>query len=171
MGVPRTPPERLTTTHHVSDFDCGEPSLNDWLMRRALKNELSGASRTYVVHVDNRVVGYCCLANGAIDRDDAPKSLQRNTPTPIPVMVLGRLAVDSGHQGQRLGQALLRDAILRTLQASEIAGIKALLVHAISDDAKRFYVRHGFIESPFASMTLCLALDSVRQVLVASDEP
>jgi GNAT superfamily N-acetyltransferase len=170
MDPPRIPPERLTATHSVTDFDCGEASLNEWLIRRALRNELSGASRTYVVHVDNRVVGYYCLANGAIDRDDAPKSLQRNMPSPIPVMVLGRLAMDRGHQGQRLGQALLRDAILRTLQASEIAGIKALLVHAISEDAKRFYVRHGFVESPFAAMTLCLALDSVRQALVSNDE-
>lgn len=170
MDVPRTPPERLTATHSVSSFDCGEPSLNEWLIRRALRNEVSGASRTYVVHVDTRVVGYSCLANGAIDRDAAPKTLQRNMPTPIPVMVLGRLAVDRGHQGQRLGQALLRDAILRTLQASEIAGIKALLVHAISEDAKHFYARHGFVESPFAAMTLCLALDSVRQAIAVSPE-
>lgn len=158
--------------HRVSDFDRGEPSLNEWLIRRALRNDVSGASRTYVVHVDSRVVGYYCLANGAIDRDDAPKPMQqiRNMPSPIPVMVLGRLAVDRGHQGQHLGQALLRDAILRMLQASEIAGIKAILVHAISEDAKRFYVRHGFVESPIASMTLFLALDSVRQAIAGHAE-
>jgi GNAT superfamily N-acetyltransferase len=169
-GKPVNPPERLAPTHGASGFDCGEPTLNEWLVRRALRNELSGARRTYVVCKENRVVGHSCLPNGAIDQDDAPKPLQRNVPSPIPAKILGRLAVDRRLQGQRLGQALLRDAILRTLQASDIAGIKALLVHAISGDAKRFYLHHGFVESPLASMTLCLALDSVRQAPVASNE-
>lgn len=164
-GILQNPPERISTSHILAEFDCGEPSLNEWLVRRALRNKAAGASRTYIVHVDSRVVGYYSLATGAVDRDEVPKSLQRNMPTPVPVMVLGRLAVDRRHQGQRLGQALLRDAILRTLKASEIAGIKAILVHAISDEARHFYLRQSFTESPVAPMTLCLALETVRQAI------
>ncbi len=131
----------------------------------ALRNEASGASRTYVVCAEGVVVGYYCLANGAVDRHEAPKPMQRNMPDPIPVMVLGRLAVDQAFQHRKIGKALLRDAILRVLQSAEIAGIKAILVHAISDDARRFYLRHGFLESPINPMTLCLALESARNAI------
>jgi GNAT superfamily N-acetyltransferase len=160
-----TAPARLTASHSLQPFDCGAPSLSDWLTRQALKNEASGASRTYVVCIDNTVVGYYSLATGAVVRDEAPKPLQRNTPDPIPVMVLGRLAVDRRYQGQGIGKALLRDAMLRVLQAAEIVGVRAILVHALSEDAKRFYLTHGFLESPLAPMTLCLALGTLRQAL------
>jgi GNAT superfamily N-acetyltransferase len=160
-----TAPVRLTALHNLAEFDCGAPSLNQWLTRQALKNEASGASRTYVVCIDNSVVGYYCLAAGAVVRTEAPKPMQRNMPDPIPVMVLGRLAVDLANQGQGIGRALLRDAILRVLGAAEIAGIRAILVHAISEDAKRFYLSHGFEESPIEPMTLCLALGTARQAL------
>jgi GNAT superfamily N-acetyltransferase len=156
-------PQRLEGTHDLGQFDCGEASLNEWLVRRALKNEANGASRTYVVCVDNSVVGYYSLANGAIDRDLAPKPMKRNMPDPIPVMVLGRLAVDRRFQGQKIGRALLGDAILRVLSAAEIVGIKAILVHAISEDAKQFYRCSGFLESPVTPMTLCLVLETARQ--------
>jgi GNAT superfamily N-acetyltransferase len=160
-----TAPVRLTPSYNLTEFDCGSPALNQWLTRQALKNEASGASRTYVVCLDNTVVGYYCLASGAVTRTQAPKSLQRNMPDPIPVMVLGRLAVDLANQGQGIGRALLRDAIIRVLRAAEIVGVKAILVHAISDDAKRFYLTHGFVESPIEPMTLCLALGTARQAL------
>jgi GNAT superfamily N-acetyltransferase len=158
-------PQRISATHVLTRFDCGEPSLNDWLARRALRNEATGASRTYVVCAEGVAVGYYSLANGAIDRHEAPKPMQRNLPDPILVMVLGRLAVDRSFQNKKIGQALLRDSILRVLQAAEIAGIKAILVHAISEEAKQFYLRNGFIESPIAPMTLCLMLETVRQAL------
>jgi GNAT superfamily N-acetyltransferase len=160
-----TAPVRLTVVHNLAEFDCGIPSLNQWLTRHALKNEASGASRTYVTCIDNSVVGYYCLAAGAVVRTEAPKSMQRNMPDPIPVMILGRLAVDLVKQGQGIGRALLRDAIIRVLRAAEIVGIRAILVHAISDEAKRFYLSHGFEESPIDPMTLCLALGTARQAL------
>jgi len=164
-SVGLTPPSRITAAHDLAHFDCGEPLLNEWLARMALKNEASGAARTYVVCDEGVVVGYCCLANGAIDRHEAPKPMQRNMPDPIPVMVLGRMAVDQAFQNRKIGKALLRDAILRVLQAAEIAGIKAIPVHAISDDARQFYLRRGFLESPINPMTLFLALESARNAI------
>jgi GNAT superfamily N-acetyltransferase len=164
-GAGLTAPVRLTAFHNFTECDCGTPSLNHWLTRQAIKNEASGASRTYVVCIDNTVVGYYCLAAGAVVRIEAPKKMQRNMPDPIPVMVLGRLAVDLANQGQGIGSALLRDAILRVLQAAEIVGVRAILVHAISEEAKRFYLSHGFQESPIEPMTLCLALGTARQAI------
>src|SRR3972149_1190429 len=111
-------PEKLTAEHDVSAFKSGEPTLDDWLKRRALANQESGASRTYVVSAGKRVVGYYALANGAIAHSDATGRIRRNMPDPIPVMVLGRLAIDQQYQRRRLGANLLRDAILRTLQAA-----------------------------------------------------
>lgn len=160
-----TAPARVTASHTIAPFDCGAPSLNEWLTRHALKNEASGASRTYVVCADSRVIGYYCLATGAIARGEAPKPMQRNMPDPIPVMVMGRLAVDQAFQGQGIGKALLRDAILRVLRAAEIAGIKAILVHAISEEAKQFYLAQYFQESPIEPMTLYLELETARRAL------
>lgn len=148
------PPEKLNSSHQVDSFDSGHPQLDDWLKRRALKNELSGASRTYVVCVDEVVIAYYCLANGAVAQTAATSRVRRNMPDPIPVMVIGRLAVDRHWQGQGIGRALLRDAMLRTLQAAEIAGIRAVLVHAISAEAKQFYQKYGFTASPIDPMTL-----------------
>src|SRR5437773_5167460 len=128
-------PEKLKAEHDVSAFNSGEPTLDEWLQQRALANEESGASRTYVVCSGNQVVGYYALANGAIAHNEVTGRVRRNMPDPVPAMVIGRLAIDQAYQGQGIGAALLRDAILRTLQAAEIAGIRAILVHAISDAA------------------------------------
>lgn len=141
-------PEKLSSRHDLSDFDCGEPVLDVWLRRRALQNEASGASHTYVVCVANKVVGYYTLAVGAVTHAESPGSVRRNMPDPLPVMVLGRLAVHTRLQRCGIGKGLLRDAILRTVQAAEIAGIRAIIVHAISETAKRFYEDHGFVASP-----------------------
>ena len=163
-----TPPKPLTDHHIIEPFSCGEPSLDRWLQQRALKNESRRASRTYVICIDNQVVGYYALAVGSIAARQAPRKIKQNMPDPIPVMVLGRLAVDTHYQGkgQRkgLGDALLRDAILRVLQAADIAGIKAILVHALSDQVKRFYEDRSFIASTFDSMTLFLPLDSLNNL-------
>ena len=112
------PPEKLSSTHDLSQFHCGEPALDDWLRKRARQNEESGASRTYVVCVGKRVMGYYALAVGAVAHVVAPGRVRRNMPEPVPVMVLGRLAVDETMQGGGVGPALLRDAVLRTLQAA-----------------------------------------------------
>lgn len=158
-------PEKLSADHDLSQFRCGEPTLDDWLRRRAVQNEESGASRTYVACVGKRVVGYYALAVGAVAHSGVPGRVRRNMPDPVPVMVIGRLAVDETAQGQAIGPALLRDAILRTLQAAEIAGIRAILVHAISERAKRFYERWGFTASPVEPMTLMITVAEARRAL------
>jgi len=159
------PPEKLTSSHQIDRFDSGNSQLNDWLKRRALKNELQGASRTYVVCTGNVVVGYYCLANGAVAQTIATGRVRRNMPDPIPVMVIGRLAVDRNWQGQGIGRGLLRDAILRTLNAAEIAGIRAIIVHTISQSAKQFYESCGFTASPIESMTMMVTIKDARASL------
>ncbi len=160
-------PELLSSTHVINAFDCGEPVLNDWLTRRALKNEDSGASRTFVVCRGNQVIGYYVLATGSVMHKEAPSKIRRNIPEPIPVMVLGRLAVDKNMQSSGIGRGLLRDAILRTLGVSKQAGIKALLVHALSDAARKFYLQCGFIESPLDPMVLMISLKDTQHHLSA----
>lgn len=151
-------PILLATDHQLDDFACNVDSLNDWLKKRAYQNQLSGASRTYVVLEGKRVVGYYCLASGALELNDAPTQVRRNMPNPIPVAILGRLAVDKSFQGKGLGVALLQDAVVRTAQAGGILGIRGLLVHALSIEAKAFYEHHGFVASPTQPMTLILSL-------------
>lgn len=158
-------PEHLRPEHDLAAFDSGVPALDDWLKRRARDNERSGASRTYVVCAGKRVVGYYALASGAVAPAAAPGRVRRNMPNPVPVMVLGRLAVDRAYQGRGLGRGLLRDAVLRTLQAAEFAGIRAILVHAMSEDARRFYERYGFAASPVDPMTLMIALADAARAL------
>ena len=165
-----SPPEKLSSDHDLTRFQCGEAALDDWLRRRALQNEESGASRTYVLCVEQRVVGYYALAVGAVAHIEAPGRVRRNMPDPVPVMVIGRLAVDQTVQGQAIGPALLRDAVLRTLQAAEIAGIRAILVHAISERAKRFYERWGFIPSPIDPMTLMITVSEARKAVTDKRE-
>lgn len=162
-GGPISAPSSLRPDHDLSTFDCGEPTLNDWLKQRALKNERVGASKTFVVCRGNEVVGFYCLSTGAVVRAAAPKPLQRNMPDPIPVLVLGRLAVDRNAQGMGIGRALLRDALLRSLRVAESVGVTAVLVHAISEDAKRFYLANGFLESPIEPMTLCLPISLIAK--------
>jgi len=158
-------PQPLSDEHHLADFDSGEPSLDDWLRRRAAKNQANGSSRTYVVCEGDRVIGYYCLAAGAVGHAEAPSTMRRNRPDPLPVLVLGRLAIHKSHHQQGIGTALLNDAIRRAIQAADIAGVTALLVHALSEQARRFYLSRGFIESPVKPMTLCLMLATVDQAL------
>lgn len=158
-------PQPLSDEHHLADFDSGEPSLDDWLRRRAARNQANGSSRTYVVCEDDRLIGYYCLAAGAVGHAEAPSTMRRNRPDPVPVLVLGRLAIHKSHHQQGIGTALLNDAIRRAIQAADIAGVTALLVHALSEQARRFYLSRGFIESPVKPMTLCLMLATVDQAL------
>jgi len=158
-------PTPLLASHVTDEFDCGELVLNDWLIKRALKNENSGASRTFVVCQNNRVTGYYVLATGSVMHKQVPSKVRRNMPDPAPVMILGRLAVSKDMQSVGLGRGLLRDAILRTLGVSKQAGIKALLVHALSDAAHKFYRQCGFIESPLDPMILMITLKDAEQQL------
>jgi GNAT superfamily N-acetyltransferase len=158
-------PSPLSDTHDCTQFDSGSPQLDTWLRERALRNQGTGASRTYVACEEARVVAFYSLATGAVAHREAPGKLKRNMPDPIPVMVLGRLAVDREFQGRGLGKALLKDAILRTLQAADIAGIRAILVHAKDDNAQRFYQRFGFLASPISLRTLALPLQDAAAQL------
>lgn len=151
-------PELLTEKHDLSLFDSGYDTLDEWLRRRARANQVSGASRTYVACSGDRVVGYYCLSSGALAVTEAPGALRRNMPDPIPMAVLGRLAIDRNWQGQGLGAALLQDAVVRTAQAARIVGIRGILVHAISEAAKAFYEHHGFTPSPTHPMLLVMSL-------------
>lgn len=155
-------PEPLDDGHDLEPFQCGVASLDDWLKRRARANQAGGASRSYVIATGNRVIGYYCLSSGAIAAIEAPGKIRRNMPDPIPMAVLGRLAIDREWQGRGIGVALLQDAVLRTAQAAEILGIRGLLVHAISDEVSAFYEHHGFVSSPSDPMTLLLSIKGVK---------
>jgi predicted N-acetyltransferase YhbS len=158
-------PEHLTAAHDVSAFDSGVPDLDDWLRKRALANEDTGASRTYVVCAGGRVVGYYALATGSVAHEQVLGRVRRNMPDPVPVMILGRLAVDCAWQGRSLGGSVLRDAVLRTLQAAKIGGIRAILVHAISEEDRRFYQRHGFAASPVDPLTVMITVTEAEKAL------
>ena len=154
-------PVPLTADHDLSDFDCGEPALNDWLKQRALKNE-SRFSRTYVVCDGNRAVAYFCISAGAVERASAPGKVRRNAPDTIPISVIGRLAVSRDYAGRGLGADLLSDALRRIAVASQSIGIGAVLVHAKDDAAKGFYMACAeFIEYPADSRTLFLPIETV----------
>jgi len=155
-------PEPIAAHHSVASFDCGKASLNSWLARRALANQASGASRTYVVSDHERVVAYYALASSAVASGEATGRLRRNMPDPIPVVVLGRLAVDRKYQRQAIGRALLQDAARRVVHAADVIGIRGLLVHAIDNDARAFYQRLGFDPSPLDSMTLMISLGDIQ---------
>lgn len=154
-------PVPLTAQHDARAFRCGVPSLDEWLIRRALANQASGASRTYVVaDAGRRIAGYYALASGALAVADAPGRLRRNMPDPIPMAVLGRLAVDQAWAGKGLGAAMLKDAVLRVKQAADVLGIRGVLVHAISDEARQFYERFGLAGTPAQPMSLVLSIKS-----------
>lgn len=158
-------PEPLTAQHALGSFDSGVPSLDDWLRRRAMQNQASGASRTFVACDDARVAGYYALAASAVAPDAATGRFRRNMPDPVPVAVLGRLAIDKSFQGKGLGRALFRDAALRVLAAADSIGIRGMLVHAISDEAKAFYVGLGLDVSPLEPMTLMATVADLKASL------
>ncbi len=157
------PPAPLTQHHKLDTFYCGEPVLDDWLKRRALANQVSGATRTFVVaNSQHTVQGYYALAAGAVAHQAATRAIRHNMPDPVPVMVLARLAVDKRAQGIKLGAALLQDAVGRAVTVSQNARVRALLVHALNDRARQFYEHYGFQASPAHPMTLMLRLAGTR---------
>lgn len=160
------PPERLSPTHDLAQFSCGRESLDLWLQKRALSNN-GRTSQTFVVTIGSRVVGYYCLAAGSVSLSEAPAAMRRNSIDPIPVVLLGRLAVDDigKGMGMGLGADLLRDATLRSLMIAKEVGVRALLVHALDDKAAAFYSHYGFIASPISPLVLMLSLDRAAALL------
>ena len=158
--------EKLRHDHPVEGFDCGTEQLNRYLLRYAWQNQQAGASQTYVGVVDDTVVGFYTLAVGQVTYEHAPSRLTKGLARyPVPIMLLARLGVDRGWQGQGFGKALLKDAMLRTLQAADIAGIRAFAVHAKDENARRFYEHFDFIPSPVDPMHLFVLLKDVRRVV------
>lgn len=158
-------PEPLASHHDTRTFACGAESLDQWIRLRALRNQVSGASRTFVVCERTRVVAYYALASSAVAVNVATGRVRRNMPDPIPVVVLGRLAIDRSLQARGLGRALVRDACLRVISAADVIGIRGMIVHALSDSARDFYERVGFAPSPLDPMILMATIADLREGL------
>lgn len=158
--------EKLHRNHAIDAFDCGREALNRFLIRYALQNQQAGASLTYVALADEEVAGYYTLVVGQVEYSDAPGRLTKGLARhPVPIMLLARLAVAASWQGKGLGSGLLKDAMLRTLQAADIAGIRAFAVHAKDDEARSFYERFDFVPSASDPYHLFRLLKDVRAAL------
>lgn len=166
---PYSAPVPLSAEHRIDSFDCGKPKLTEWLKAHALGNE-GRSSRTYVVLANTGpeagdVVGYYTLATGGVARSEMPWKIRQDLPNPVPVMMLGRLAVDERHQKKGVGPAMLREAMQRTLNISQAAGVRALMVHAIDDEAVTFYLQYGFVLFPADSRTMFLPIETLAAAL------
>lgn len=159
-----SPPVPIGPEHATGAFDCGKPALDDWLKSRAMRSE-GRSARTYVVCNGPDVVGYYCLATGSVRIDELPKKLAGDMPGSVPVIILGRLAVHSGYQGLGIGKGLLRNALLRSLQVSQQIGCRAVLVHALDEEAAAFYATFGFMPFPAGGRTHFLAIKSIAAAL------
>ncbi len=156
-------PEKLNKKHNIKNFDCGSEQLNDYLKKYAFQNQKKNISNTFVAQKDGKVVGYYTLTFGSVMKEDLPEKTKKNLPNYlIPVMILARLAVDKAEKGHGLGKGLLKDAVLRTLQASDIAGIKAIMVKAKDKEAKSFYERFDFLTSPIDDLILYLPVEVLK---------
>jgi GNAT superfamily N-acetyltransferase len=163
---PLSPIEKLTKDHNLSSFDCGKPSLNDWLRRFALTNQQSDSARTYVLHRAARVVGYYSLSAGSVRKEESPARIAKGLAKhPIGVILLARLAVDRTERGKGLGKAMLIDALSRVLAAADAIGARAILVHAIDEEAAAFYAKFGFEPSPLDPKQLMLLMKVLRATL------
>lgn len=166
---PYSAPVPITAEHRIDGFDCSKPKLTEWLKAHALDNE-GHSSRTYVVVANTgsqagEVVGYYTLATGGVTRSEMPRKIRHGLPNPVPVMTLGRLAVDDRHQKKGIGPAMLREAMQRTLEISQSAGVRALMVHAIDDEAVTFYLQYGFVLFPAHSRTMVLPIETLAAAL------
>ncbi|MGN6273107.1 MAG: GNAT family N-acetyltransferase [Protaetiibacter sp.] len=161
-------PRPITPHDDVSPFGCGQPSLDSWLHLRAIKNEVSGFSRTFVsIERDSGLIaGYYCLSASSLAREDASGALARNAPDPIPVLLIGRLAVDARFQRLGVGSSLLQDAVLKSIEASRLIGSRAILVDALDDDAVAFYSRAGFALVPRSSRVMYLLMKDVEATVI-----
>jgi GNAT superfamily N-acetyltransferase len=157
--------EKLQPHHAVEAFDCGQDALNRFLQNHALQNQHSGGARTYVGLAGETVIGYYALAVGSVEPEQTPARVKKGLAKhPIPIMLLARLAVDLRWQKQGVGAGLLKDAMLRTLQAADIAGIRALVVHAKDEDARKFYERFDFLPSPTDPLHLFMLLKDIQKI-------
>jgi GNAT superfamily N-acetyltransferase len=160
------PVRKLAGAHAVESFDCGQPALNQFLQRFALVNQKSNSAQTYVCCQTGVVVGFYSLAVGSVEPATAAPRVTKGIPQhPVPVMILARLAVDREHQGVGLGKALLKDALKRTAQAADIAGIRALLVHAKDDNARQWYLNWEFEPSASAPFHLFLLMKDIKALV------
>ncbi len=161
--------EKLRKEHALAAFDCGQTDLNAWLLKYALQNQASNSAQTYVGVVNDEVVGYYSLTVGQVEHAEAPERVQKGLARhPVPIMLLARLAVHKDWQGKGIGKGLLKDAVLRTMQAADIAGIRALAVHAKDDQARRYYEQFDFIPSPTDPLHLLALLKDLRRIAGAS---
>lgn len=160
-----TAPAQLAPAHELEAFTSGVAPLDEWLKRRARRNEMEGASRTFVCCAGARVVGYNSLAAASVLREAATGTVRRNMPDPVPAVLIGRLAVDKAWRGQGFGADLLRDAVLRVSAAAATVGVRAILVHAISEEAKTFYAKHGFRASAVEPLTLMIGIEEARRMM------
>ena len=155
--------EKLSESHDLSQFNCGKPPLDSWLKKFALINQRNDSAQTYVVHCGGAVIGYFSLAAGSVAKEEAPERIAIGLANhPVPVVLLARLAVDLTEQGKGLGSALLKDASLRIVQAADIIGARAVLVHALDEAARSFYERHDFESSPVDDMQLMLLMKDLK---------
>lgn len=166
LGI--TPPEPLGAHHHRSSFDSGKRELDEWLCNRAQSNEASGASRTFVICIDDTIVGFYSLSAFALHRSTVAGRIRRNMPQPIPAILLGRLAVDRRNQHIGLGSALLRDAMRRVVVTARAVGVRVLVAQAIDEAARRFYAQRGFDPTVTDPMLLVVLVDTIRASL---DDP
>lgn len=156
-------PRPLQRDHDTSLFDCGRPSLNEWLKRFAYINQQSDSARTYVLLQSNRITGYYSLSAGAVRKEESPPRIAKGLAShPIGVILLARLAVDKNEHGRGLGKKLLLDALRRALGAADVIGARAVLVHAMDEQAAAFYGKFGFETSPIEPKQLMLLMKDLR---------
>ena len=166
MATPNLmPPAPIMTDKWLADFDCGVTAFNDWLKYHALGNHLAGTSHSFVLYAGTDVIGYYTLSSGEISHEATPRIMQNNSPKPLPVFILSRIAVDKCFHNHGFGQALLCDAMIRVVNAAVNAGVFALLVHTTSEQVRQFFLSLGFIEWPFQTMTMVMTLETVRAIL------
>src|SRR5262245_43266495 len=164
LGGRLLPPSAINQNHDLSQFHSGNDILDDWLRFRALKSE-GRSARTYVVAQGRLVVAYYCISTGAEKRANIPAKLTRNMPEAVPLIILGRLAVDVNCQGKKIGAGMLKDALQRSLQISKIAGSRAVIVHAIDQNAMAYYLKYGFLEFPNGTKTMFLPMETIEKAL------
>lgn len=158
--------EKLRREHEIDAFDCGQPDLNNWLLKHTLQNQAANAAQTYLGLANEIVVGYYTLSVGQVEYAGAPERLKKGLARhPVPVMLLARLAVHKDWQRKGVGRALLRDAVLRTLQAAHIAGIRAFAVHAKNEQARQYYEQFDFVSSPVDPLHLFVLLKDLAKMI------
>lgn len=163
-SLPLIAPAPLSRAHRLEHFTCSQATLESWLKHRALKSQEDGGSRTFVVCAGLDVIGYYALAAGSLTHQQATGAIRRNMPEPIPAVVLGRLAVHADWAGRGIGASMLKDAVLRTARLAAELGVRALMCHAIDENAKRFYLHQGLIESPAAPLLMMFNIAKIPVV-------